>query len=213
MAESPAKKPDSPGGGLVAEDRDGLPFPEGCTDLLSEGSRFRKVISARVAAELKTVVDFYRRELTSREWKETAADAKIGKQTAQLAFTGPAGSLTVQLKADGKQTAISLTSRNAQAAKAAGLLPAPGKGRLVIGNASDKAAVVAINKQDYNVAAGAGAKDPKTGLNWDVVPGKYTVEIKLPGEKLQTEIVPIGADETWGVIIAPTGGYLAVQLY
>lgn len=210
---SAAKKSDSPAGGLVADSYDGLPIPEGYKDLNQEGSKFRKQTNASVTAELNAVIDFYRRELASDDWKENAADTKIEKQTAKLAFTGPTGSLTVQLKAEDKQTAITLVSRDAQAAKAAGLLPSPGKGRLIVANDSQKAVVVTINKRDYNVAAGAGAKDPKTGQNWDVAPGKYTVEIKLAGEEVQTEKLTIGADETWGVIIAPTGGYLAVQLY
>lgn len=210
---SAAKKSDSPAGGLVADSYDGLPIPEGYKDLNQEGSKFRKQTNAKVTAELNAVIDFYRRELASDDWKENAADTKIEKQTAKLAFTGPTGSLTVQLKAEDKQTAITLVSRDAQAAKTAGLLPSPGKGRLIVANDSQKAVVVTINKRDYNVAAGAGAKDPKTGLNWDVAPGKYTVEIKLAGEEVQTEKLTIGADETWGVIIAPTGGYLAVQLY
>ncbi len=70
-----------------------------------------------------------------------------------------------------------------------------------------------INKQDYKVAAGAGAEDPKTGLNWEVAPGNYTVEMKPPGEPVQSEKLQLGPNETWGVIIGESGGYLAVQLY
>jgi hypothetical protein len=121
--------------------------------------------------------------------------------------------LIVQLTASGKETAITLASRDAAAAKAAGLLPSAGKGRMVIGNADDKAVTVIVNKRDYKVAAGAGADDPKTGINWEVAPGKYTVEIKLPGGKGQTETVTIGAGETWGVMILPTGAPLAIQVY
>src|SRR5262249_43072797 len=110
-------------------------------------------------------------------------------------------------------TAITLASRDAAAAKAAGLLPSAGRGRMVIGNAHEKAAIVTVSKRNYNVAAGAGADDPKTGLNWEVAPGKYTVEIKLSGEKVQTETLTISADETWGVMILPTGGSLVIQLY
>ena len=68
-------------------------------------------------------------------------------------------------------------------------------------------------RRDYKVAAGAGADDPKTGLNWDVAPGKYTVEVKLPGKAVQSETLTIGADEAWGLMILPTGECLPVQLY
>ena len=65
----------------------------------------------------------------------------------------------------------------------------------------------------YTVAAGAGAKDPKTGLNWDVAPAKYTVEVKFPGAAAKTEVLTIAADESWGLMILPTGDSLPIQLY
>jgi hypothetical protein len=210
---SASPKSDAPGSGLVADSHDGLPFPEGGEGFQSEGSKFRKQTSKTVTADLKAVIDFYRRELTSPDWTENKASARIEKASATLSFTGRSGGLTVQLKSQGDQTAIALISRDAQAAKAAGLLPAPGKARLIIGNGSENAATVTVNKRDYNVAAGAGAKDPKTGLNWEVTPGKYTVEVKLAGEAAQSETLTIGADEAWGLMILPTGGCLPVQLY
>jgi hypothetical protein len=84
---------------------------------------------------------------------------------------------------------------------------------LLIGNASEKAAAVTINKNAYNVAAGAGADDPKTGLNFEIVPGKFIVEIKLPDQAANTETLNIAADETWGIVILPTGDCLPIQLY
>jgi hypothetical protein len=206
-------KSDASGSGLVADSHDGLPFPEGGEGFQSEGSKFRKQTTKTVTADLKAVVDFYRRELASPDWTENKGAAKIEKTSATLSFTGPSGALTVRLKSEGDRTTITLISRDAQAAKAAGVLPAAGKARLIIGNGSEKAAAITVNKRDYNVAAGAGADDPKTGLNWEVPPGKYTVEVKLPGEAAQSETLTIGADEAWGLIILPTGGCLPVQLY
>jgi hypothetical protein len=210
---SAAKAPAPPAGGLVADSHDGLPIPEGFQGIQKEGSKFRSETKTTVPAELGAVVDFYRREMPAAGWKENAADARVDKQAAKLSFNGPEGSLVVQLKASGKETAITLASRDASAAKAAGLLPTAGKGRMVIGNAGDQAATVTVNKRPYQVAAGAGARDPKTGINWEVAPGKYTVEIKLPSGSAETETVTIGAGETWGVMILPTGAPLAVQLY
>jgi hypothetical protein len=169
-----------------------------------------------VAAELKAVVDFYRYEMTTGEWgqwKEVAGDAKVESKTARLGFSGPAGSLIVNLRSDGKEVAITLASRDAQAARAAGLSPAPGKARLIVGNASGKDAVITINNREYRIAAGAGEKDPKTGINWDVAPGVFKVEIKQAGDKPQSEELKIGPDEIWGVIIGPTGSFLATQVY
>jgi hypothetical protein len=205
-----------PEGGLAADAWDGLPIPEGHEGMQSEGSRFRKQGNTTVVAELSQVVDFYRRELPSGEWgewKENATDAKVEQQSARLAFNGPTGSLIVQLEGEDEKVAITLVSRDAKAAKEAGLLPAAGKSRLLVGNASEKEAVITINKQEDKVAAGAGARDPKTGLNWEVAPGNYTVEMKPSGEPVQSEKLQLGPDETWGVIIDESGGYLAIQLY
>lgn len=210
---SASPKSEAPGSGLVADSHDGLPFPEGGEGFQSEGSKFRKQTSKMVAADLKAVVEFYQRELTASGWTENKAAAKVEKTSATLSFSGPSGALMVRLKSAGNKTAITLTSRDAQAARAAGVLPPAGKGRLIIGNGSEDAAAITVNKRDYNVAAGAGADDPKTGLNWEVAPGKYTVEVKLPGEAVHSETLTIGADEAWGLMILPTGGCLPVQLY
>ena len=212
----PASTSNKPAGGLVADSYEGLPIPEGHKGMQSEGSQYRKQTSTTVVAELKAVVDFYRRELPSGEWgewKEIAAEAKVDQQTARLAFSRPTGSLIVQLSANGQEAAITLVSRDAEAAKAAGLLPTPGRARLVLANASEKAAVITINKREYKIAAGAGAEDPKNGTNMEVAPGNYIVEIKPPGQQDQSEKLKLGAGETWGVIIGPSGGYLAAQIY
>lgn len=213
QAASPTGASNAPAGGLVADSHDGLPIPEGYNGIQKEGSKFRSETKTTVAAEINLVVDFYRRELAAAGWKENIGDTTIDKQAAKLSFTGATGSLVVQLKASGKETAITLALRDAAAAKAAGLLPSAGKGRLIIGNSHDKDATVTVSKQDYKIAAGAGADDPKTGLNWEVAPGKYTVEIKFPAEKIHTRSLTIRADEIWGVMIHPTGTPLAIQLY
>lgn len=202
-----------PPGGLIADSHDGLPFPEGGDGHQSEGSKFRKQISKSISADLQAVVDFYRRELASPDWTENKQAAKIDKITASLVFTGPEGELIVMLKSEGDLVNIALVSRDAEGAKAVGVWPSPGKGRLLVGNASEKAAAVTINKSAYNVAAGAGAEDPKAGLNFEVAPGKYNVQIKLPDQTSHSESLIVGADETWGVVILPTGDCLPIQLY
>ena len=210
---SASTKLDARANGLVADSHDGLPFPEGGEGFQSEASKFRKQTSTKVTAGLKAVIDFYQHELAAADWKEDRAAAKIDITSATLSFTGRSGAMTVRLKTEGKQTAITLISRDAQAAKAAGVLPSPNKSRLIIGNGSKSPAVITVNKRDYKVAAGAGATDPKTGLNWDLAPGKYTVEIKLPGKAVQSKMLTIGANEAWGLMILPTDDCLPVQLF
>lgn len=211
--KSTSPKTDTPAGGLVADSHDGLPFPEGGEGFQSEGSKFRRQLSKKVTADLTAVIDFYKRELPLVNWKEDKAAAKIEKTSATLSFTRPSGAISVRLKAEGNQTAITLVLRDSEAAKAAGVLPASGKSRLIIGNGSESAAVDTVNKREYKLAAGAGATDPKTGLNWDLAPGKYAVEIKIAGKPAQSETLTIGVNEAWGLMIIPTGECLPVQLY
>jgi hypothetical protein len=213
---APAAGAKPPPGGLVADSYEGLPIPEERMSVQKETSNFRTQISVTVDAQIKAVVDFYRRELPSGawgEWKENAAAAKVEQDSAKLAFSSPSGNLIVELQASGGEVSISLITRDAQAAKAAGLLPAPGKARLIVANLSEKESVITINKREYKIKAGAGAQDPKDGVKWEVGPGKYVVESKSPGESAQVETLMLGADETWGVMIGPTGSYLTVQLY
>jgi hypothetical protein len=203
-------------GGLIADSYKGLPIPEGHEGMQSEGSPFRTRSNTTVVADLAAVVDFYRNELASGEWgqwKEQAGDAKVEGQTAELVFTGPTGGLMVHLKANGKETAITLVSRDALAAKAAGMLPSPGKARLFIANDSARESVITVSKREYKIAAGAGAKNPKTGFNWELAPGNYTIEIKKPGGQLQSEKLKIRPDETLGVIIDASGGFTVIELY
>ena len=92
------------------------------------------------------------------------------------------------------------------------MLPAPGEARLIIVNGSEEMAVLTINKREYKIAAGAGADDPQTAINWGVKPGNYTVKFEPPGEQGESVKLTLRADETWGVIINPAGGFAAVQL-
>ncbi|WP_182865071.1 hypothetical protein [Stieleria mannarensis] len=205
-----------PVGGLPADSYDALPVPQGHEGIAAEGSPFRKVIQTTVAAELSAVVDFYRRQLGSGQWgqwNEATADAKIDRQSAELSFSGPSGGLSVQLAGKGDETAITLVSRDAQAAKAAGLWPAPGKARLFIANDTASAATLTINRRDYTIAAGAGARDPKTGFNWEVDPGNYTIEIKPAGGSGQSEKLKIQAGTTTGVIVTSSSAFMKVDLY
>jgi hypothetical protein len=166
-----------------------------------------------VPATLKAVVEFYRRELAARGWKENAAAAKVTADTAALAFAGPEGSVLVRLSKEGDGTSANLAVRYPAKAKAAGVLPQAGRARLILGNASEREAVVVINGQQYKVPAGRGAKDPKDGVSLHVLPGKYTLVFKIPGQPDKTEELKVALDETWGSIVLPTGGYFVDQVY
>jgi len=213
-AGTPGAAPTAPGGDeLVAEEHDGVPFPVTTSNRSSSNSRYRKSVEAVVPADLPAVVKFYRKELASRGWKEDVKAAKLTPESALLTFTGTEGGMTVRLSRKDNDVAVNLASRDPAKAKAAGILPQPNRARLVLGNAGDRNAVVVINGQEYKVAAGTGAKDPKDGTSLNVLPGKYSFTIKSPGQPDATEDLNVSADETWGVIVLPTGGHFADQLY
>jgi hypothetical protein len=211
-ASPPAK--DDPAGPeeLVADEHDGLPIPNNTTNRQTQGSRFRTTLQSSVPADLKSVVEFYRRELIARGWKENAGAAKIQAEEAALFFIGPEGEMTLRLERAGKETTINLAARYSAKAKAAGILPPPKKSRIMLGNASEKPATIVINGKEYKVAAGVGAKDPKTAISLDVEPGKYQVSLKPRGSDEPSELV-MNQGETWGVIVFPTGDLFTDQLY
>ncbi len=198
---------------LGAEEHDGLPYPLITTNRSSSGSKYRKSATASVPATLKAVVDFYRRELASRGWKENTSAAKVLADSASLPFAGPEGSVLVRLSKEGDGTSANLAVRYPSKAKAAGILPQPNRARLILGNASQQEALIVINGQQYKVPAGRGAKDPQDGVSLHVLPGKYTFVFKIPGQPDKTEELKVALDETWGSIILPTGGYFVDQVY
>jgi hypothetical protein len=198
---------------LGAEDYDGLPVPLVTTNRSSIGSPFRKSVEATVPAALPAVVDFYRRELTKGGWKEDSQAAKVTDEGATLAFTSSEGTIGVTLARQDDKTQATLTARYPAKAKAAGIDPQAGKGRLILGNAGEKEISVVINGQPYKVAAGKGAENPKDGVSLHVLPGNYNLTIKVPGQPDKSEKMKIAIGETWGVITSPTGGYFADQVY
>jgi hypothetical protein len=180
---------------------------------MQERSPFRVSVNAKIAAELPGVLEFYRRELADRGWKEDTAKAAVSDEQAALVFTGKEGQARLRLSRKRKETVIELAVRYPDRAKKAGILPEPGKARLMLGNAHEKDVVFVVGDKEYKLAAGVGAKDPKDATSLHLAPGKYKVTIKIAGEADQSEDMQLGADETWGVVVIPTGGYFPTRLY
>lgn len=211
---SSAPRPSS--SGLAVDSYEGVPIPAGYDGIESEGSPFRTESRTTVAAQLEKVAEFYQSEMASGQWgswKETAADVDADRQTAELAFTGPDGGLMVQLRANGAETQITLITQDAAAARNAGMLPAAGKSRLFIANDSPRESAITISGREYTIAAGAGARNPKTGFNWEVAPGNYTIEVETRSGQLQSETVKLPPNQTIGVIIDATGAFQVITLY
>ena len=93
------------------------------------------------------------------------------------------------------------------------MLPSPGKSRLFIANDSPKESVITVSKRDYKIPAGAGVSDPKTGFNWEVAPGNYTLQIRDIRGRPQSETLKIERDKTMGVIIDSSGRFRVIELY
>jgi hypothetical protein len=108
-------------------------------------------------------------------------------------------------------TEVDLVARNPDATVKAGMMPKQGQAKILFGNVNPAAETITFNNHPIKVAAGAGTKGPD-GPSLDLPPGKYRYSIKLPGQPVLDDVVDIGADETWGLMIGP-GGVLPLQAY
>jgi len=207
-------QPSSPAAGeLTANDDHGLLLPDGVADVQRQRGPYRQSIETRIEAEINAVLAFYRSELTDRGWKENEKATKIADDSATLAFDGPSGPLTLELSKKRKDTIIKIAASDTKAAERHGMVPEPGRARLMLGNSHSKAVVISVDGKEHNVAAGLGARDPDQAIKLDLAPGKHAVLIKVPGKAAQTEEIEIGAGNTWGIIVVPTGGYFSDRVY
>ena len=207
-ADDSAQSGDAAVQALEAEDMSsGLPVPKDHTFSSGDRSPFRYGASATVAANIPSVLAFYRKELSARGWSEAADKAVVKKDSADLAFTAPDGPAALKISRTGGETTISLYVRQEAEARKSPLMPKPGQVTVLLGNIRETAAEVTINGKTTKVPAGAGAKGPD-GPTLALPPGKYRVTLK--GGK-GDELV-VGPDEIWGVMAGP-GGVLAVQFY
>jgi hypothetical protein len=198
-----------PSADLETEESGGLPVPKRHT--LAEGTQtpFRQELKASVPLDLATVLDFYRRELSKRSWKEQTAVAAPDRTV--VVFATPDGTAVLKLGRKDSETSVSLAVKNPDAAKQAGIIPKPGQVKVLFGNMLGTDAVVTINNKTIKVGAGVGAKAPD-GPTLDIPPGKYKYSLKLPGKPAQKEELEVGADEAWGLLIGP-GGALPMNVY
>jgi len=200
-------------GELLADEEAGLPIPQSTTSRSSTKSAFRREVTAQVPDPLEAVVKFYRQQLPPLGFKENAARSKVASDGAQLNFTGAQGDLSVRIERNGNDTNVTLATRDPGKAAAAGVAPQTGKARIILGNASPREVTVVINGNPYKVPAGRGSKDPKDGISLHIQPGNYSVNVQAGGEQGEAETMKIAVGETWGVIVLPTGGHFADQLY
>jgi hypothetical protein len=196
---------------LDVEQSGDLPVPKRHTMTAGTKTPFRRELNANVPLELATVLGFYRRELGKLNWKEDSKGSVAAPDNVVLAFSSAEGPALLKLGRKDGETTVSLTVKNPDAAAKAGVAPKPGQAKLLIGNPNDVEAVITINKQTIKAAAGAGIKGPD-GPTLDLAPGKYKFSIKLAGKPASNDELEVGADETWGLLVAPAGA-LPMHVY
>jgi hypothetical protein len=163
---------------------------------------------------LDSVLAFYRRELTQRRWQEDTKSAVIKPDTAMLAFKGPGGPAMLKLERRNDETTVSLVVRHPTEATKAGILPAPGKVRLLFGNMGDAEVSVSVNNKTIKVAPGAGGPQKPDGPTMELPPGAYKVTIKAAGKPAHDSTIKVAANDSWGLMVGPDGrDILPLQLY
>lgn len=195
---------------LKVEESGGLPVPRAHESAESEKTGMRRALKADVRLKLSTTLDFYRRELDKRQWKEKQG-AVVADNHAEIAYASPEGPAVLRLGRKAGHTTVDLEVKNPKEAAKAGLLPKSGQAKLVFGNMLKSNAVITVGKKKIKIGAGVGDKEPD-GPKLDLAPGKYKLVLQVPGKPAQSEDVEVKGDETWGVIVAP-GGLLPLQVY
>lgn len=205
---------------LEADPDSALPVPKqrtmtsiGTGKIPGSDAPLRRELEASVPAALNSVLAFYRSELGKRGWKETAEGAVVKPDQVQLAFTSPDGPATLKLGRRNGETSVNLAQKYPVAAAKADVVPKPGQSKLLFGNIGESEATVSINNKTIKVAAGAGGPQSSKPPTIDLPPGKYRYTLRVAGGPARDDQIEISAGDTWGVMIAPTGKALALQMY
>jgi hypothetical protein len=185
-----------------------LPLPKPWVLKTARNSLLFKSLHVETPLDLTAVLGFYRVELTKRGWTENDG-AVVEPDRAVIAFTRADGPALLRLIRQDDRTIADLSLRKPAAANA-GIMPRPGQMRLMLGNATDQAAVVTINERTIKLAARARLRDSS---EIDLPPGKFNVTFNMANGAAQNREFEIGADETWGLLAGPAGVALPVRLY
>jgi hypothetical protein len=204
---------------LEAEPDSALPVPKqhtmsslGTGKLPGTETVIRRELNASIPAGLNSVLAFYRTELGKRGWKENTERAVVKPDQAQLAFVSPDGPATLKLGRSQDETSVVLAQKIPAAAAKGDVVPKPGQARLMFVNVGDSEAALTINQQTIKIAAGAGGPHAK-GPTLDLPPGKYRYSVKLAGRPAGNSEIEIAADDTWGLMVAPGGEVMPLQVY
>lgn len=179
-----------------------------------DGAPFRHELNASVPAGIETVLAFYRSELGRLQWQEITDAAVIKPDRAKLSFETKDGPALLTLGRDKGETTVSLVQRHSDVAEKAGILPAPGKARLMFGNMGDAEITIAVAGKTVKVKAGAGTPQDRNGPTLELPPGEHKLAIKTTGRPAHETKLKVAASDSWGVMVAPDGkDILPLQLY
>lgn len=199
---------------------EGLPLPYGWSLMTAKNSPFIRSAHVETPHDLKAVLDFYRAALADRGWTEDDG-AAVEPDMAVIGFTTADGPALLRLTHQDNKTIADLALRKRMVATA-GLLPKPGKARLLVGNKTDDAADITVDELTIHLPAHAGEKltysdHVADGLpdnqKIDLPPGKYRVTLKVEGRAAERRELEIAANETWGLLAGPNGAPLPMRLY
>jgi hypothetical protein len=137
----------------------------------------------------------------------------VAADRVQLAFISPQGPAVLKLGRANDETSVNLVQKNPDAATKADIMPKAGQAKLLLGNMGNQEAVLTINKQTIKIAAGAGGPQSPKGPMLDLPPGKYQYALRVPGRPTRSDTIAIAAGDAWGLLVAPTGDVLPLQMY
>ncbi|WP_398476304.1 hypothetical protein [Tardiphaga sp.] len=178
------------------------------------GAPFRHELNASIPAGLDAVLGFYRTELGKLQWQEIAGEAVIKADSIKLSFKTKDGPATLLLGRDKNETTVHLVQRHTDVASKAGILPAPGKVRLLFGNMGDAEVTITVAGKTIKVKAGAGTPQDRNGPTLELAPGEHKLAIQTAGRPTHEAKLNLAANDSWGVMVAPDGrDILPLQLY
>jgi hypothetical protein len=187
----------------------GLPLPKPWVLMTAKNSPFITSVHVETPLGLAAALGLYRVELRKRGWTENDG-AVVEPDRAVIAFTTTDGPALLRLIHQDDRTIAGLSLRKPGAVDKAGILPSPGQARLMLGNDTDEEAVIAINGQTITLAARARLRDSP---EIDLPPGKLNVTLTVASSGARNRELEVAADETWGLLVGPTGVPLPLQLY
>ena len=173
---------------------------------------FRREINAQVSSDIGSVLAFYRRELTARQWKELPDGAVVKSDQVTLAFAAPDGPAVLKLGRTDNETTVNIAVKNPVEAEKAGILPPAGKVKVILGNFAETEGSVTIDGKTYKVAPDLPTSEKPSGPILELKPGKYRYSLKLSGKVGDTGEINVAANDAWALLIGP-GGILQMHMY